>query len=52
MATAALVKFRTQIFQDAVALNAFVTKDNSPVNTIVAILSGGSGEIILFYMVA
>ena len=53
MAAAALVKFKTQVFDTALALHAFVVADDSPVNTVTAVVfDSGSNKFVLFYMIA
>ncbi len=52
MAAAVLAKFRTKMFDDSQSLFTFVTQNDSPVNTITAIVYDNNGKFVLFYMIA
>jgi hypothetical protein len=52
MAAAPLAKLRMSIFDDPVALHQFIVADNSPVLTVVEIVTDNNGKYILFYMIA
>ncbi len=53
MAAAALVKFRQKSFSTAKDLHAFVVANDSPVNTITAIVFDAlNAQFIVFYMIA
>jgi hypothetical protein len=52
MAAAVLAKFRVEIFTDPKALQTFVVKNDSPVNSIVSIVADNDGKYVLFYLIA
>ncbi len=52
MAAAALAKLRIAMFDDPVSLYNFIIANDSPVNSIVEIVTDNNGKYVLYYMVA
>lgn len=52
MAAATIAKLRVAIFDDPKSLQLFVTKDDSPVVTIVQITTDLNNKYVIFYLIA
>lgn len=52
MAAATIAKFRVEIFDDPKSLQRFVVKDDSPVVTIVSIVTDLNNKYVLYYLIA